>query len=352
MPVRPRPGIAAVPPYAQGRPAPSGGFKLSSNENPFPPLPSVLDAVSEQVQFVNLYPDATASKLRESLSHELGVTTDRLLVTDGSVAALAQLLLAVAETGDEVVYAWRSFEAYPLLVATTGATSVQVPLRADASHDLEAMVAAITPKTRAIIVCSPNNPTGTLVRQAEWDAFLAAVPDDVLVILDEAYIEFVQDSEAIDGIVAAEQANVVTVRTFSKAYGLAGLRVGYAIGDAELLHAVRTAGIPLSVTGLAQAAATASLAAKGELFARVETLIAERDALREALLEIGLPVPEAHGNFLWIPVPPSHRDAVEDVLHSNGIVARHFPEGVRVSIGEHAASEKIVNSAREIARLF
>ena len=213
--VRLRPEIAALPPYRQGRPAPADGFKLSSNENPFDPLPSVVEAVSASAKHVNRYPDASALPLREALAARFGVSADEVLVGAGSVSLLAQFIAAAAGPGDEVVYSWRSFEAYPGLVAVAGATSVTVPNRPDHRHDLEAMAAAITDRTRVAIVCSPNNPTGTIVTAAEFDAFMAAVPDDLLVLLDEAYIEFVRDEPAVDGrSLIGRYPNLVVLRTF------------------------------------------------------------------------------------------------------------------------------------------
>ena len=240
MPVRLRPEIVALPAYKQGKPASDDAFKLSSNENPFEPLPSVIAAVAAHTAF-NRYPDATALALRERLAARFGLTPDEVHIGSGSVAILAQLILAAAGAGDEVVYSWRSFEAYPTLVAVAGATSVQVPNRADHGHDLPAMAAAITDNTRVVIVCSPNNPTGNIVTADEFEAFMASVPSDLLVILDEAYIEFTTDAAATNGpALLARYPNLVVLRTFSKAYGLAGLRVGYALGATNILDAARS----------------------------------------------------------------------------------------------------------------
>ncbi len=284
-PVRIRPEIAALPPYKQGTQAGPGAFKLSSNENPFDPLPGVLDAVRDAASF-NRYPDAAATRLRERLAARFDVTTESVHVGAGSVSILAQLILAAAGPGDEVLYAWRSFEAYPGLVLIAGATPVQVPLLPDATHDLVAMAAAVTERTRVVIVCSPNNPTGTIVTQAAFDEFVAAVPSDVLVILDEAYIEFVTDPDAVDGrrvLAAGAHPNVVVLRTFSKAFGLAGLRVGYAIGHPRILDAARTTAIPLAVTAQAETAAIASLDAEAALLERVGVIAARaRRARRRA----------------------------------------------------------------------
>ncbi|MGC5076485.1 histidinol-phosphate transaminase [Agrococcus sp. DT81.2] len=351
MTVRLRPEIAAVPPYQQGRPAPEGGFKLSSNENPFPPLPAVVEAVQREALRVNRYPRPGAPDLKAALATELGVDAGRILIGDGSATLLQQLIHAVAGPGDEVVYAWRSFDAYPLFVRTGGATAIEVPVDAEHAHDLDAMAAAITDRTRAVIVCSPNNPTGTIVDAAALDAFIARVPAEVLIMLDEAYIEFVQES-AIDGIaLQREHANVVVLRTFSKAHGLAGLRVGYAVGDPQVLRGADLCGVPLSQTALASAAALAALAHRDETYARIEVLIAQRDALWERLVDAGVPVPRPFGNFVWVPSQPGQEEAIHDILTANHIVAKVFADGVRISVGEPEADDHIVAAAVAIQAL-
>jgi histidinol-phosphate aminotransferase len=351
--VRLRPEIAALPPYRQGRPAPADGFKLSSNENPFDPLPSVRDAVAASAANMNRYPDATALALREKLAERYGVTADEVLVGAGSVSLLAQFIQAAAGPGDEVVYAWRSFEAYPGLVTVSGATSVQVPNRADHGHQLDEMAAAITERTRAVIVCSPNNPTGVVVTAAEFEDFMARVPADLLVLLDEAYIEFVRDEDSVDGrSLLGRFPNLVILRTFSKAYGLAGLRVGYAIGPVPILDAARATAIPLGVTAASSAGALASLEpeAERELLQRVDAVVERRERLRAALVAHGWPVPEAQGNFVWLPAGDGTETAAE-ALWNAGVVARPFPgEGVRISVGEEAAVGAVVSALRPLPR--
>ena len=299
LPVRIRPEIAALPAYKQGKQAGADAFKLSSNENPFAPLPSVVAAVQAAIA-VNRYPDASSPRLRARLAERFGVGDDAVHIAAGSVSILFQLAQATSGPGDEILFSWRSFEAYPSLATVAGATAVTVANDAAGGHDLDAMAAAVTERTRMIIVCSPNNPTGPVVTQADFDAFLGRVPNDVLVILDEAYAEFVTDPDAVAGadVIAAGHANVVVLRTFSKAYGLAGLRVGYAVGDPRILAAARSTGIPLSVTAAAEEAALASLDAEGELLERVRTLAAHRDDLAARLRATGWDVPEAQGNFV------------------------------------------------------
>lgn len=346
-----RPEIAALQPYRQGRPAAADAFKLSSNENPFPPLQAVVDAVAEAS--VNRYPDGAATVLRARLAERYGVTPDEVQVGSGSVSILQQLVQAASGPGDEVLYAWRSFEAYPGIVTVSGATSVQVPLRPGARHDLDAMAAAITDRTRVILVCTPNNPTSTIVTGEEFEAFMAKVPDTVLVLLDEAYREFVTDPAAVDGIpLLKKYPNLVDLRTFSKAYGLAGLRVGYAIGPAYILDAARATAVPLSVTETAQRAALAALDNEPELLERVAVLIERRTAVEKGLADLGwtgeLAIPPAQGNFVWLPTGEKTVAAAE-ILEAGRIVARVFPpDGIRVSIGEEESVETLLRAAAEV----
>ncbi|GAA4072569.1 histidinol-phosphate transaminase [Microbacterium laevaniformans] len=350
LPVRIRPEIAALPAYKQGKQAGAEAFKLSSNENPFAPLPSVVAAVQAAIA-VNRYPDASSPRLRARLAERFGVGDDAVHIAAGSVSILFQLAQATSGPGDEILFSWRSFEAYPSLATVAGATAVTVPNDPAGGHDLEAMADAVTERTRMIIVCSPNNPTGPVVTQAGFDAFLARVPGDVLVILDEAYAEFVTDPDAVAGadVIAAGHANVVVLRTFSKAYGLAGLRVGYAVGDPRILAAARSTGIPLSVTAAAEEAALASLDAEEELLERVRTLAAHRDDLAARLRAAGWDVPEAQGNFVWLPAGARALE-VAAAFEEAGLIVRPFAgDGVRISIGEHEAIEPIVRVATSVA---
>lgn len=352
IPVRIRPEIAALPAYKQGKQAAADAFKLSSNENPFDPLPGVLEAVHAASE-LNRYPDATASRLRARLAERFGVGDDAVHIAAGSVSILAQLILATSGPGDEIVFAWRSFEAYPGLAIVAGATPVQVPLTEDARHDLPAMAAAVTERTRAIIVCTPNNPTGPIVTQAEFDAFADAVPDDVLIILDEAYAEFVTRPDSVDGLkmLGGEgRANVVVLRTFSKAFGLAGLRVGYAIGHPRILDAARSTSIPLSVTAHAEEAALASLDREEELLQRVRVLAERRDRLAAALRAIGWKIPDAQGNFVWL---PAGRETLEiaEAFSAAGLIVRPFAgDGLRISVGEEDSVEKVLWIAASVVK--
>ena len=347
--VRLREEILALTAYRQGKPAPTDSFKLSSNENPFPPIPAVLDAIA--TSSVNRYPDGSALALRIRLADRRGVEVDRIHVGAGSVAILAQLIQASSSVGDEVIYAWRSFEAYPGLVAVAGATSIRVPLTAGAEHDLAAMADAVTERTRLVLVCSPNNPTAAAVTDAAFAAFMARVPTHVLVVLDEAYAEFVTDPAAVDGLRLIDRyPNLVVLRTFSKAYGLAGLRLGYAIGPAYVLDAARTTAIPLSVIEPAQRAGLAALDHEAELLDRVARLSHLRDEVWTALVAQGWSGPAPQGNFVWLPTGASTGAAAETFLR-HGVVARALgDDGLRVSIGEGESVEKLLAAAGEVVR--
>src|SRR6476659_2557221 len=261
---QPRPNVFDIPPYVAGKPPTQRpgltSYKLSSNENPYPPLPGVLEAAQAAVAQMNRYPDMGASALYAALAERFGVPVEDMSLATGSVGLIYQLVQAFCDPGDEVVYAWRSFEAYPIAVTAAAATSVRVPVLPDGRHDLDAMAAAITDRTKVVLVCTPNNPTGPAVTQTELDAFLAKVPPQVLVVVDEAYVEFVRLADAVDGVATYRRHdNVLLTRTFSKAYGLAGFRVGYAVGPAPLAGALRAVSLPFGVSGVAQAAALASL---------------------------------------------------------------------------------------------
>ncbi|MGL4339265.1 MAG: histidinol-phosphate transaminase [Rhodoglobus sp.] len=347
--VRLRPDIETMVPYRQGKAAAVDAFKLSSNENPFEPLPSVLAAID--LSCLNRYPEGTATTLRDVLARRFGVTPQQVQVGAGSVSVLAQLIAAVAASGDEVLYAWRSFEAYPGLVATAGATSIQIPNTPEHRHDLPGMLAAITERTRMIIVCSPNNPTSTAVTHQEFTDFMVAVPETVLVVLDGAYAEFVTDPQAVRGeVLLAEYPNLVLLRTFSKAYGLAGLRIGYAVGADYLMDAARAVAIPLSVTEPAQRAALASLEHEAELLGRVAELTQVREQMYAGLIEQGWQLPRPHGNFVWLATGERTAEAAE-LFARHGIVARALVDGLRVSVGEHEAVEKLLTAAAEFVRL-
>ncbi|CAN5417841.1 histidinol-phosphate transaminase [soil metagenome] len=346
----PRANVASIPAYVAGRP-PSvqpgmTSYKLSSNENPYPPLPGVVEAATAAVAAMNRYPDMGSSALYAALSERLGVPVTDLVVATGSVALLYQLPTAFCEPGDEVVYAWRSFEAYPISVTASGAVSVQVPVLADGRHDLAAMLAAITDRTKIVMVCTPNNPTGPSVTQSELDEFIAAVPPHIVIVVDEAYLEFVSMDDAVDGLATYRaHQNVVLFRTFSKAYGLAGFRVGYAVAQEPIAEAMRAVSLPFGVNAVAQAAAIASLAARDELLERVDALVVERARVYAALQKQGWNLPEPQGNFVWFALGERTVEFAA-AADTAGVTVRPFAgEGVRVSIGEPEANDRMIEVA-------
>jgi histidinol-phosphate aminotransferase len=339
-----RPILDRFAPYQPGKaPAPGArSFKLSSNESPFGPLPSVLKVIAEAAGDVNRYPDNGAAELTAAIAAHFGVPESHVAVGCGSVGVAQQLLEAVGEPGAEVLYAWRSFEAYPYLSDLAGVTSVRVPLR-DETHDLAAMAAAVTSRTRLIFVCNPNNPTGTVVHGGELADFLDRVPADCLVVLDEAYSEYVRDGDVPNGLILyRDRPNVAVLRTFSKAYGLAGLRVGFLVGHEPVAAAVRKTMLTFTVNSLAQAAAVASLAAEHELLGRVERVVAERHRVAAELAGQGWTVPPTQANFVWLRLGDDTADFA-DTCDRAGISVRPFAgEGARISIGARAANDALL----------
>ena len=349
--VRPRPVVDRLPRYAAGKPPVTvdglASYKLSSNENPLPPIPAVAQAIAAQTDF-NRYPDPLSTKLRTALADFLDVPAEDIVTGAGSLGALNQLLAAFAgqnEDGkaDEVIYAWRSFEAYPICVGLAGAQGVQIPLTPDGRHDLEAMAAAVTVRTKVILLCTPNNPTGPILTAEETERFINAVPSDVVVVIDEAYQEFVRAEDAIDGIrMYRKYPNVAVLRTFSKAHGLAGLRVGYSISQPELTQHLRVAATPFAVSQLAEQAAVVSLQHFDQVVERVQSLVDERERVRAGLRDLGWFVPEAQGNFVWLGLGADSAEFAA-LAGERALSVRAFGnEGVRVSIGEPEANTRFL----------
>ncbi|MDQ5863134.1 MAG: histidinol-phosphate transaminase, partial [Actinomycetota bacterium] len=322
-------------------------YKLSSNENPLPPIPAVVEAIARQTDF-NRYPDPLSSKLRAALAGFLDVPAEDIVTGAGSLGALNQLLATFAGQNDdgkadEVIYAWRSFEAYPISVGLVGAEAIRIPLTPDGRHDLDAMAAAVTVRTRVILLCTPNNPTGPVLTTAETERFIQAVPSDVVVVIDEAYQEFVRAKDAVDGIAMYRKyPNVVVLRTFSKAHGLAGLRVGYSVSNPELTQHLRVAATPFAVSQIAEQAAIVSLQNYPQVVERVQSLVDERDRVTAGLRELGWFVPEAQGNFVWLDLGANSREFAE-LAGARALSVRAFgDEGVRVSIGEVEANSRFL----------
>jgi histidinol-phosphate aminotransferase len=341
-----RPDLAALPSYVPGRSIP-GAIKLASNEVPYGPLPGVVEAITAAAADTHRYPDMGTVAMREALATRYGVVPERIVTGCGSVALAEHLARATCQgREDEIVYSWRSFEAYPIVTATSGATSVRVPNRPDHGHDLPAMAAAITPRTRLVLVCNPNNPTGTAIRRAELDAFLDAVPATTLVAIDEAYREFVTDPEVPDGIERyAGRPNVVVLRTLSKAWGLAGVRVGFLVAQPEVAEVVRKVLTPFSTSALAQAAALAALKEADEVARRTALVIGERDRMLPALRALVPDVPDSQSNFFWLPLG-DRSAAFGAACEDRGVVVRPFQgDGVRVTIGTPGENDAFLRAA-------
>ena len=347
---RPRPAIADLPAYTPGRSAEAANaehgiadaIKLASNEAPFGPLPSVAGAISSGIEHINLYADHGAAGLRSDLAQLLGVDVGQVTIGAGSAGILQQLLLTYCDTGDQVAMCWPSFEAYPVFAMLVEAEQIRVPLRNE-TFDLPALAAAITPATKLAFVTNPNNPTGTVVGTDEIVTFLDAIDDDCLVVLDEAYAEFVTDPRVTDSIALLDRyPNLIITRTFSKAHGLAGLRVGYAIASSDVIGMIDRTLVPFAVNELAQRAARASLAAIDEMRERVGTVVSERSRVADALRTQGWTVPDPQGNFVWLPVG-SDATALATALERRGVVTRAFGDvGIRVTVSDAADNNRFL----------
>lgn len=342
-----RSALDGIPAYKAGQPArviPGvTPFKLSSNENHHDPLPSVLRATELALREMHRYPDYGSADLVRAISERFTVPVDHVSVGTGSVGLLQQLVQITAGPGDGVLFAWRSFEAYPIMTQIAGATSQRVPLDADDRHDLGAMLDAIDDRTRLILICNPNNPTSTAVGRDAIADFIARAPQDVLIVLDEAYTEFVDPRRIPDGLdFYREHPNVAVLRTFSKAYGLAALRVGYCIAHDEVTAAMRKVQVPFGVSTLAQVAAIASLEHEDELLARVRAIAAERDRVVEALTAAGIHPAQSEANFIWLRLGESTMD-FSGACEERGLAVRPFAgEGVRITIGEPEANDRLI----------
>ncbi len=354
---RVRPAVAAMASYRPGKSAAQAedehgitdAIKLASNENPYPPVPAVVEAIAAAAGDVNRYGDHRAADLRAAIAGWLDVDVDRVAAGCGSVGLLQQLLLAYVDPGDEVVYPWPSFEAYPIDVQLTGGVEVTVPL-VDHTFDLEAVAAAVTDRTKLVLLANPNNPTGTAVHVDQLRRLVEQVPDDVLVVVDEAYREFVT-ADLGDPITDLQPGhpNVVVLRTFSKAFGLAALRTGYAVADPEVVVELDKVLIAFAVNHLAQVASLAAIAARDEVQAVVDRITAERDRVVASLRADGWDLPDAHANFVYLPLG-SRTDVVFPEMEKRGVVVRPFPGvGMRVTIGTPAQNDRFLATLAEVA---
>lgn len=346
-----RADLAGLPAYVPGRVVP-GAIKLASNEVPLPPTAPVLAAIAEAAAGGNRYPDLATVGLTARIAQALDVGPERIATGCGSVSICQQLVQATClHPEDEVVFAWRSFEAYPIVTQIGGATARTVPLTDDFRHDLDAMAAAVGPHTRLVMVCSPNNPTGTVVTRAELERFLTAVGPDVIVAFDEAYREYVTDPDAADGLALIDaHPNLVVLRTFSKAYRLAALRVGYAVASPEVTAALRKVCAPFSVSSVAQAGAIAALDHADELLAACAEVVTERVRVRDALLAAGFTVPPTQANFVWLALGDRTADFAAHCLEHKVVVRPFHPDGVRVTVSTPAENDAFLDAATAFPR--
>ncbi len=354
--------LARMPGYQAGVPAGQAPesvaaeeiAQLASNESSAPPHPAVVEAIKRTAEAVNRYPDPSASLLRRRIAERYETEPGRIAVSNGSCEILLAAALALCEAGDEIVYAWPSFSMYPYLPALSGAREIRAPLTEDGVHDLDAMLAEVTAATQLLIICNPNNPTGTYIPAERIAAFLDEVPSSVTVILDEAYIEYqaVDDADASIDLLAGHP-NLVVLRTFSKCYGLAGLRVGYAISSPAFRAAVDAVRQPFSVNALAQAAGAEAIRHSDDVADRVERNVIERVGVESGLEELGLDYAESQANFVWHSLGGADEAAVVKALADRRILVRPGtplggPGNLRVTFGTHVENERFLAALGEV----
>lgn len=337
--------VSQLPGYVAGRRA-SGALTaaLASNESHYDPLPEVLETAQTAATRMNRYPDMGAVELRERIAQFLSVNLDEVSVGPGSVGVLQQILASTCGPGDDVIFAWRSFEAYPILVSLTGATPVPVPLTDDEGHDLGAMTEAITENTRVVMVCSPNNPTGVAIPHEDLKQFIEQVPPHVLVVIDEAYTEYVDAEQNLEALsLFRNHRNVCVLRTFSKAYGLAGLRVGYAVAHSQLAEGLRKVALPFGVSTVAQQSAIVSLGAQEQLRERVDAVVSERHRVVQALRQAGWDVPDSQANFVWLRAGEELLEALVEAFDSSDVLVRAYAgDGVRITLADPTTNDRVL----------
>jgi histidinol-phosphate aminotransferase len=353
--------LARIPGYQAGVPkgkapealADSGIAQLASNESPFPPHPAVVEAISRAAAHSNRYPDPGATLLRRRIAERFDADPDGVAVANGSCEILLAGALALCEPGAELVFAWPSFSMYPYLAPLSGAREIRVPLVEGDVHGLDAMLAEITAATQVVVVCNPNNPTGTHLPAERIGEFMANVPQHVTVLLDEAYIEFqLHDDPDATVDLRRDFPNLILLRTFSKVYGLAGLRVGYALCSGNFRRAVDAVRQPFSVNAVAQAAAAEAIRHGDDVARRVEQTVAERVFVEEGLRELGLETPDSHANFSWVHLGDRDEGEVVGALAEAGIVVRAGtplggPGHIRVTYGSHQENERFLEALAE-----
>jgi histidinol-phosphate aminotransferase len=348
--------LARIPHYepgtslddARARAETPDAIKLASNESPFPPHPAVVDAIAKAAADVNRYPDPDARALRRAIADHHDTDPARIAVSNGSCEILLAAALALCEPGDEILYAWPSFSIYPYLAPLCGAREIRAPLADGYVHDLDAMLEEVTAATQLLIVCNPNNPTGTHIPADRVGAFVESVPDRTTIILDEAYIDY-QTNDDPDTTVdlLAKHPNVVLLRTFSKCHGLAGLRVGYAICSPQFRAAVDAVRQPFSVNSLAQVAATEAIRHQDDVATRVEHALVERVFVEEDLRQMGFDTADSHANFCWFSLGDLDEAEVVESLAKAGVAVRPGtplggPGHLRVTYGTRAEDERFL----------
>lgn len=348
--------LARIPHYepgtslddAKARAETDDAVKLASNESPLGPHPKVVEAIASAASGVNRYPDPEARLLRTRIAERCETEPGRIAVSNGSCEILLAAAEALCDPGSEIVYAWPSFSMYPHMAALSGAREIRVPLAEGFVHDLETMLEEINAATQIVVVCNPNNPTGTYLSAERIGAFVEDVPEHVTVIVDEAYIEFqaVDHPDATLDLLASHP-NLVLLRTFSKVYGLAGLRVGYALGSPQFRAAVDAVRQPFSVNAIAQAAACEAILHQDDVAERVERNVAERIYIEEQVAALGLEAAASQANFVWIGLGEHDEGEVVDSLARAGVAVRPGtplggPGNLRVTHGTRPENERFV----------
>jgi histidinol-phosphate aminotransferase len=329
-------------------------IQLASNETPWGPLPAVAGALQGQIERLNRYPDPGKTLLRQRIADRCGLPASRVAVGNGSCEILMSAADALLEPGAELIYAWPSFSIYPQIAAQAGARAIEVPLDDEQRHDLDAMAREVTAATRMVLICNPNNPTGTALPVAAIDAFVAELPRHVAVILDEAYVEFNALQDPDDSLdLVQRHPNLIALRTFSKVYGLCGLRAGYALGPEEFRLAVDRVRQPFSVNALAQAAAAEAIRHQDEVTRRVEATIVERAWLEVELEDRGLTTTDSQANFVWVGLGEREEAPIVDGLAQRGVIVRSGAalgsEGhLRVTLGTRHQNERFVTALDEL----
>ena len=360
--IRPQRGLAAMKPYAPGTPIEEvereyglqDVIKLASNENPLGPSPKAVAAIERTLSRLNFYPDGQSYYLRQAIAEHLGFEREQVTVGNGADGIIMQLCLAYLEEESEVIVSRSSFPVYDRFTHTMRATLVKTPLTENYGLDLEAMAHAITDRTRLVFVCNPNNPTGTIVTADEVDAFMAAVPEHVLVVFDEAYYEYVESSNYPDTLRYLREGvpNVVTMRTFSKAHGLAGIRLGYAIAMPEILAPMNQVKGVFNINLLAQAAGIAALEDEAFLKRSVAANHAGLHFLYGEFERLGLNYVESHGNFVLVKIGP-RATAVQQRLLEQGVIVRSctaydLPDFLRISVGDEAQNIRLIEALENV----